>query len=263
MTRIRVLVFLMPLLASLPVIAQEQPLLRHSIVGSNSCSKKPCYDESIGSVEVQRVLLNLAAGPITASDVEAVLKGGKVPVADLLQLRLIRREGGKYFLNFALFTAADVKRIRQEREVYADSLAAALLARRNEIDAALKSYDAPGVDPKAVAYYILGCASLDWDGLELTAARGYRKVAEERPDGNYVPDAQQITSLSLERIYGGSHNSSYDGVDMTSFGDHFSKRYTLPDLLWRLPEHVANTDYPDELKPTLETLLDASLQTTG
>jgi hypothetical protein len=263
MMPVRAFVIPISFLLVYPLAAQEQPLLRHSIVGSNSCTKKPCFDEAISSLPVQRILLEMAAGPLPAGDVDAALKGGKVPPTDLLRLRLIRREGDNYFLNFALFTAADVHRIRDSSEAYAGSLASALLARRNEIEAALKSYDAPGVDPKEVAYFILGCASLDWDGLELTAAKGYRKVSEKRPDGDYVPVAEQITSRSLERIYWGSHNSGYDGVDLTSFGDHFSKRYTLPDLFWRLPERIANTDYPDELKPALESLLDASLEQTG
>jgi len=263
MVRIQMSAFLIALLLSLPLAAEEQPLLRYSIVGSSSCATKPCYNETISNLMVQKALLDLAAGPRSPGDVEAALKAGTVPIADLLQLRLIRREGDRYFLNFPLFTAADVKRIRDVSETYASSLADAMLARRNEIEVALQSYDAPGVDRKAVAYFVLGCASLDWDGLDLTAAKGYRKATEDRPDGKYVPDAEEITSLSLERIYWGSHNSSYDGIELTSFGDHFSKRYTLPDLLWRLPGRIANSDYPDELKPTLESLLEASLQQTG
>jgi hypothetical protein len=243
--------------------AQEQPLLRHSIVGSSSCDKKPCYDEVISNLTVQKMLLDLAAGPRSVNDVEAALKAAAVPLDDILQLRLIRREGNRYFLNFPLFTASDVKRIRASSEVHAASLAEAMLGHRQEIEAALQSYDLPSVDRKAVAYFVLGCASLDWDGLDLTAAKGYRKASEERPDGNYVPDAEEAAPLSLERIYWGSHNSEYDGIGMTSFGDHFSKRYTLPDLFWRLPGRVAKTDFPDELKPDIESMLEASLTQTG
>ncbi len=263
MNRGRCLAFLLAALFALPAGAEEQPLLRHSIVGSSSCESRPCYDEAMASLAVQKALLDLASGPRPSGDLEEALRGGKVPVSDLLLLRLIRREGDRYFLNFPLFTAADVKRIREASEVYAGSLADAVLARRAEIEAALRVYDAPGVDRKAVAYFVLGCASLDWDGLELTAAKGYRKISEKRPDGDYVPDAEEITQVSLERIYWGSHNSSYDGVDLTSFGDHFSKRVTLPDLLWRLPGLADRTDYPDELKPAIESLLDASLERTG
>ncbi len=251
------------LLCTCALLAQEQPLLHYSIVGSSSCTAKPCYDEAMSDLAVQKMLLGLAAGPRPISDVESALKGATVSVNDLLQLKLIRREGDRYFLNFALFTAADVKRIRESTEVYADSLARGVLTHRQEIEAALQSYDLPSVDRKAVAYFVLGCASLDWDGLDLTAAKGYRKVSEDRPDGKYVPDAEETTSISLERIYWGSHNSEYDGIAMTSFGDHFSKRYTLPDLFWRLPGRIGKTDYPDELKPAIESMLDTSMRQTG
>lgn len=263
MKRMRVCGWVIMLLLASKLPAQEQPLLHYSIVGSSSCAKKPCYDEVMSSLPVQKMLLGLAAGPLPAKDVEAAVKDASVPLGDILQLKLIRRDGDRFFLNFPLFTAADVQRIRASSEVYAGSLADAMLAHRQEIEAALQSYDLPGVDRKAVAYFVLGCASLDWDGLDLTAAKGYRKASEERPDGNYVPDAEEITSLSLERIYWGSHNSEYDGIRMTSFGDHFSKRFTLPDLFWRLPGRVAKTELPDELKPDIEAMLDASLNQTG
>lgn len=263
MVRPPTFVFGIALLFAIPLVGQEQQLLHHSIVGQSSCATKPCYDEVMSDLAVQKMLLGLAAGPRPISDVESALKGGGVPVADLLQLRLIRREGDRYFLNFPLFTAADVKRIREASEVYAGSLADAVLARRQDIEAALERYDLPSVDRKAVAYFVLGCASLDWDGLNITAAKGYSKETEDRPDGQYVPDAEEITSQSLERIYWGSHNSSYGGIHLTSFGDHFSKRYTLPDLLWQLPGRVSTTGYPEELRPVIESLLDASLDQTG
>ncbi len=245
------------------LLAQDQPPLHYSIVGDSSCATKPCYTETMSDLAVQKMLLGLAAGPRPISDVEAALKSSAVPVNALLQLKLIRREGDRYFLNFPLFTAADVKRIRESSEVYADSLARAMLTHRQEIEAALQRYDLPSVDRKAVAYFVLGCASFDWDGLNLTEAKGYRKTSEDRPDGKYVPDAEETNSLSLERVYWGSHNSEYDGITMTSFGDHFSKRYTLPDLFWRLPGRIEKTDYPDELRPAIESMLDASLKQTG
>ena len=83
-----------------PLPAQEQPLLHHSIVGSSSCDKKPCYDEVISNVSVQKMLLGLAAGPQSVNDVEAALKGAAVPLDDILKLRLVRREGDRFFLNF-------------------------------------------------------------------------------------------------------------------------------------------------------------------
>lgn len=238
-------------------VARRQPLLEYSIVGSSSCSKRPCYREVMNSIPVQAFLLELAKGPAKLQVADAALQDTPVSVEDLLTLRLIRREGDQYFLNFALFTASDVNRIRETSERYADGLAATFLARRKEIETILGSYDAPGVDSKAVAYFLLGCASLDWEGLNLTAAMGYRKTTEERPDGNYVPVAQEIANASLERIYWGSHNLSLDGITFTSFGDHHSMpRYMFPDLLWQTPSY--SSSFPDALKAALEQLLTES-----
>jgi hypothetical protein len=241
---------------------RERPLLRHNIVGSSSCDRKPCYSETMNDLVVQRFLLDLAANPHELRAAEAAMTDATVSLTDLLALRLIRREEDRYCLSFALFTAADQERIRATSERHATSLANALLARREEIEQALRAYDAPGVDPGAVAYFLLGCASLDWDGLAVAAANGYRKTTEERPDGSYVPAAEEIAETSLEGVYWGSHNETYDGVSMTSFGDHHSlPRMMLPDLLWRgakVPSH-----YPDEVKVALDGLLAQSLERSG
>ena len=248
---------------SLPSTAQDQPLLHYSIVGSSSCSTKPCFNGVMANLRVQQSLLKLAHEPLRAESLETALKGSGISARDLVSLRLIRLEGNQYFLNFPLFTADDVKQIRSVAERYAGSLADAVLAHRTEIDSALKMYDAPGVDGKAVAYFVLGCASLDWDGLNITAAKGYRKETEDRPDGKYVPDAEEITTQSLDRIYWGSHNDGYDGITVTSFGDHASKRYSLPDLLWQLPERASTQNYPEDLQPAIQGLVKASITQTG
>jgi hypothetical protein len=44
------------------------------------------------------------------------------------------------------------------------------------------------------------CAGRARAGLELTAEKGYRKTKEERPNGNYVPYAEEFSGASLERI---------------------------------------------------------------
>jgi hypothetical protein len=142
----------------------------------------------------------------------------------------------------------------------AGSFADAMLAHRGEIETALRGYDAPGVDRKAVAYFLLGCVSLDWDGLRLTGNRSYRKETEKRPDGEYVPAAEESVERSLEGIYWGSHTGPpYGGVSFTSFGDHSKERYGFPDLLWRLPNSVSSGRYPEELKPAIRSLISDSL----
>lgn len=244
------------------ITSRKQTLLRYSVVGSYSCDKKPCYGEVMESIPVQEILLELAKGPRELQTVGASAEGAAGSIADLLTLRLIRCEGDRYFLNFALFTAEDVRHIRDVSERYAGSLAAVLLARREEIEMALQAYDAPGIDPKAIAYFLLGCASLDWDGLRLTAEKGYRKSTEKRPDGSYVPAAEEISEESLEKVYWGSHFFTLDGVSLASFGDHHSlPRYMLPDVLRRTPDLPSS--YPDTLKAALRELMAESFDHSG
>lgn len=240
----------------------DAPPLQYSIVGSSSCDTKPCYSEVMQSIPVQKALLALARQPdgLPATRFTSISAGINVP--DLLALRLIRFESERYYLNFALFTAEDVGRIREVSELYAQSLAGAMLKRRADIEATMQEYDAPGIDPKVVSYFLLGCVSLDWDGLELTEAKGYRKASDDRLDGRYVPHAQEQSEATLQRIFWGSHNEMYDGIRVTSFGDHYSlPRYMLPDLLWRTPDFPAS--YPDTLAVALDDLLSETFARSG
>jgi hypothetical protein len=229
-------------------LSQADRLLNYSIVGSASSDKSPSYGKAIVRIEVQRLLLDLAASPRTVAYVDTALTSSPVSRADLEELRLTRREGDQCFLNFTLFTAADVKKVRAVSELYAPSLAAQFLSRRNEIDSLLRTYDAHGVDPKAVAFIVLGCASLDWGGLAVTAEEGYREATSTRPDGEYVPYAEERTSMNYQRIYWGSHNDQYGDVKLTSFGDHFSPRRGFPDFFWSREKATPDSGLPTMLK---------------
>ncbi|MBI5282871.1 MAG: hypothetical protein HY858_14395 [Candidatus Solibacter usitatus] len=109
------------------------------------------------------------------------------------------------------------------------------MARRDEIVKQLSSYAAPGVDRREVAFIVLGCMSLDWDGLTLTEKLGYRQAAAARPDGRYVPYAEEKSGLSQKGMFWGSHSNTHGQVRFTSFGDPDSvPRRSLPDLEYRL-----------------------------
>lgn len=239
--------------------AQEpEALLNYGIVGSESGA----YSSVISRVAIQKLLLDLAAGPRSAAYVDAALAGSGAFREDLEKLELIRRRGADYVINFTLYTRSDVRQLREVSERYGRSLAAALLERRPEIEAALRPYAASGQDAKAVAFVVMGCFSLDWDGLEVTAEKGYRSVAKLRPDGDqYIPWAEEKNELTLKGIYWGSHNEYQAEVVFTSFGDHFSLlRYALPDLFWRIPGRASQAQMPDSLKPKLQRAVGLALQ---
>lgn len=65
------------------------------------------------------------------------------------------------------------------------TLAEAYVEHRAEFDAIFARYPVATVDRGALAYIVLGCFSLDWDGLDFTASRGYRT---ERPQGRASDD---------------------------------------------------------------------------
>lgn len=210
------------------IFAQEKDLLDYSIIGSCFPNKRPGFFQVMGVVEAQRLLLKLAAGPLNQAAVEASLKGTSVTMEDLTGLRLVRQEGNRVFLNFGLFTTADIKRVKDASEPYGRSLAEAVLSHRHEIEKILETYDAPGVDRKAVAFLIMGCASLDWDGLDVTEQRGYRKATDTKPDGKYVPHAEEISTNSVKGIYWASRGQAYGQTHITTFGDDDAKRLNLP-----------------------------------
>lgn len=229
--------------------APQERLLNYSIVGSASSDKSPSFGKVIVHLEVQRLLLELSSVPREVSCVDSILQGSGASREDLENLKLIRCDHDRCFLNFTLFTATDVQKVREVSEWYSSSLAAGFLARRAEIENALQQYSCPGVDRKAVAFVVLGCFSLDWDGLDLTVREGYRLATSKRPDGKYVPYAEERTTMSREGIYWGSNSDRYNNVGLTSFGDHYSlPRRAFPDFLRSLGESKPDGELPEMLK---------------
>jgi hypothetical protein len=232
--------------------AQKERLLQFSI----SESEHPELASVMKRIPVQRLLLDMAAAPRTPDEVKAALSGIGVSPEQLEHLRLIRRRDDRYVVAFYLLTRADLLRVREVTDRYAQSLTEALLARRAEIEAALSYYDAPGVDPKTVAYFVLGCVSLDWDGLDLTIEKGYRKK-DPYPAMTWIGSwwTEEANELTWEKYYWGSHNSTYGDVRLTSFGDHSHEpRVALPDLVWTLSQERKQSDWPDTTRPFLRSL---------
>lgn len=234
--------------------SQEEPLLNYSYSGSGKpgASGREFMDV-MEHRKVQKVLLDVAAAPRSLAFFDRALKGTGVTLGGLEALGLVRRERERYVLAFSLYTRKDLDKIRAVAEVEGKTLAAALLTRRSEIEEILKSDPLPGVDWRAVAYFVLGCVSLDWDGLNLTAEKGYRTVPRE---GAYLPEARQPGGGgSIRGLYWGSH-SMHDAIAVTSFGDHYAyPRYAFPDLLWRL-----DLDAPEPLKSHLTHVADALIR---
>ncbi|MCX6568080.1 MAG: hypothetical protein NT147_03385 [Candidatus Aminicenantes bacterium] len=237
----------------------EKDLLSYDYNGTGKPGASgPDFLKVMSHLETQKVLLDIAAEPKDPSSIEKELKGTGVTVGVLEALRLIRRDGDRYVLAFSLLANADLDRIRAVAEKEGNSLAAAFLARRSEIENILARNPQPGVDGKARAFIILGCASLDWDGLNLIRKRGYLAVPRKE---EYLPEAREIGGGgSLRGIYWGSH-SYHEAIAVTSFGDHYSlPRNALPDILSSLASSLSQMDAPESLKNRLVGAADALIR---
>jgi len=255
-------VFLLLLSGELASAQQQENVLNYNVIqGAASPTLKAVLDK----VEVQRLLLDLARQPRPQDFLDSALRDSSISRPQLETLGLVRREGENYVISFLLFTSQDMIRMREITEAQARTLAGALLTRRAEMEDALKQHSPPGIDPSAVAYILLGCFSLDWDGLDLTAEKGYWSRAErEREDGRAVVWAWEPTELSNKGLYWGSHNSSYGDASFTSFGDHYIQpRLALPDLLWSLPRRATQGNWPEPLKAKVQAVMQVSLGTVG
>ena len=206
----------------------EPPLLSYSITGSSS-SNLPSENATAAMEhrEVQRVLLDIAAEPREPEYVEKSLAGSGVTVKDMVENGSLRLENGRYWLNFSLLTRADQEVMRKVAGRYSDSLAAALLERRAELEKLLDKYDAPGVDRGQLAFIVVGCAALDWGGLALTTAKGYRAAPPARKKGKFFFMAEETGGLSLKEIYWGGSTSMNGKYEFLTFGDAYSPRSDL------------------------------------
>lgn len=255
MLRNYIILLLAALLPSAAAAQQPpEPQLNAGIAGSYSGPDRLEPSHVLREPRVARLMLDLAETPRDLAWLESKLAGCEITLDDLQTLGLVREENNRFVIAFSLFTRADVMKVRQVAGLRTESLAEAYLAHRLELEKALAPYEAPGVDRRAIAYILIGCFSLDWDGLEVTETKKYRVAVRKRPGlGTFGVWAEEKTpGLSLEGVYWGSHNEYFPDVVLTSFGDHFSlPRNTFPDLLWAADGTNWSTKIPKPLRDSL------------
>jgi hypothetical protein len=241
------------LAGAVPTESTDDPLLAWQYEGSAAQGAR--FVKVMEDRRVQELLLAVAAEPREAAFVASALKGTAVEAGDLEHLRLLRRAGDRHVIGFPLLTRDDLDRVRAVAEDEGSRLAAALLTRRAEFEAALARSPQVGVASKAVALFAIGCVSLDWDGLTLTKARGYR--AEPKAADPYLPLAWQTEGGGDKRgLYWGSH-SMPDTITFTTFGDHAGlSRVAFPDLGDKLRRALRTTDLPEPVVSRLGWVAD-------
>ncbi|MBE3046792.1 helix-turn-helix transcriptional regulator [Candidatus Bathyarchaeota archaeon] len=252
----KLIVLLLAVVLSLAAAVQQpaEPQLNAGISGTYNGPDRLNPSRVLREPRVVRLMLDLAETPRDRAWLASNLAGGEITMDDLQTLGLVREENGRFVIAFNLFTRADVMKVRQVAGLRTESLAEAYLTHRAEFEQALARYNMPDVDPQTIAYILIGCFSLDWDGLDVTATKKYRVEVRERPGlGTFNVWAEEKTpELSLEGVYWGSHNEYFPEVVLTSFGDHFSlPRNAFPDLLWR----AEGTNWPEKMPEPLRDSL--------
>ncbi|MGD2135984.1 MAG: hypothetical protein PVF27_07490 [Gemmatimonadales bacterium] len=206
----------------------------------------------LSQVEVRRLLFALRGAARDADHVAAALHGSDVSLNDLLATGLVRERAGAYVLGFPLITSEDAQRLAEVSERFARDLADAYLARWTDVEEILQRYPLPHVDRSELAFVLVGCFSLDWDGLDLTYELGYRSVRREPPP--IVRWAIEAEASRPRAVYWGSHNEHLDnGISFTSFGDfHSIPRTGFPDLMWSMGRGTLDADLPATIRTGLQ-----------
>jgi hypothetical protein len=220
----------------------------------------------MGLEEIQGLLLELRRSPRDESYVTAALDGTGVNLDDLLATPLIRKDGELYAPSFPLLTSEDLRAVREISERHARDLAEEYHNHRADLERILSRYPVKQVAPGWVAFVLIGCFSLDWDGLDLTEELGYRIPFRSSGVGKVHWATESQPRELMKGIYQGSHNEYLDSnLVLTSFGDHFARvRLAFPDLVWGLGRAfpdvmwVAARSYgaevPEEMRPALASI---------
>jgi len=212
-----------------------KPPLSVGVTGSVPAESIRNPAEILRSGETQRLMLAIAQRPHSRAEVEAAISGQDFGVDDMVAVGLLRSEVDGYWIDFNLLRVQDQLQILELAEDLGRSLAVDVLKRRNELEAVANRHEQSGEFSAEFLFVVLGCFSLDWDGLDLTEERGWRLGAQRTIDGHeFTPWAKERgAEISLQGLYWGSHNDMVDDTVLTTFGDHHAlPRFGLPDLFW-------------------------------
>ncbi len=237
-----------------PATAQERGNLLRPYTNGPADPSVPQHRDArylIGLKQVQELLIDVRTAPRDGSYIETALAGTGISLADLLATEMLREEGGAYALNFPLLTADDAERLQEVSMRFGRSLADRYLEQQTAIEEILSAYPVQHIDHATLAYILIGCFSLDWEGLALTRELGYRTVRLEPP--RLIRWAIVKGAWKPKGIYWGSHNNYLDnGMVLTSFGDfHTLPRSTLPDVAGVVQRGIRTAEVPEPLRPAM------------
>jgi hypothetical protein len=205
--------------------------------------------------KIQTLCLELAEEPRGRFFIEQSIEGTGLTLDDLMSSMLLAKQDDLYMLGFSLFTSADQERLRDICGKFAQDLARVYLERRAEFEEILSVFPQENITTDTLTFIILGCFSLDWDGLKITQRLGIRATfsSENYPFIGWVDDTRAEPFRNKKYLYWGGHSEYLtNGLAFTSFGDHDAlPRSGLPDLAWRMSRNLEKTDIPEGIKSDL------------
>ena len=214
-------------------------------------TRNPEYALSL--LRIQQLLLDVAQNPKDHPFIEESLKETGISIDDLLAIGLLRGQDDLYVLGFSLFTQDDQRILREVCLNFAEDLAEIYLARHAEFEEILDAYPMKNISKAALAYVLIGCFSLDWDGLRITGELGYRSspAPKNPPFMGWADDKRAKEFQEKKGLYWGSHNEYLDnGLAFTTFGDHAAlQRYGFPDIVWQMAHSLRLLKVPEEIQP--------------
>lgn len=181
-------------------------------------------------------------GSASLERVERALAGTGFSVEDLLAVRLLRREGNEFHIDFNFLTAEDMRKVVAAVDRYAPLLVQAFQAKAPEFAGIFGRYPVKSVDPKKLAFVLIAGFSLNWDGLTIASRAGFRKslIAEGKGWHYAFWATEALDDHDTHGFYWGSStfpvhdaNLPKDPVDysFSSYGDPYSDpRMNFPDL---------------------------------
>ena len=181
-------------------------------------------------------------GAASPERVRQALAGTGFSVDDLLAVRLLRREGDEFHIDFNFLTSGDMRKVAAAVDRYAPLLVRAFEARGAEFERIFDRYPVKSVDPRKLAFVLIAGFSLNWDGLAILSRDGYRKSLMAEGDGwrygfwaTETPDDHDTHGFYWGSSTFPSRDANLPGdpVDysFSSFGDPYSDpRMNFPDL---------------------------------
>jgi hypothetical protein len=236
-------------------MAQTSKLLSFGITGQLSpatpLNRNPSYLLSI--LDIQKLLIETAQSPKSHQELQKALDGTEITLEDLVKTRLLRKAGENYKISFILFLKEDLEIIRSVTGDLGKDLAEAYLNHQGDFANILARSNNIYNTISDLALILIGCFSLDWDGLQITSKMGYRAEARHTDLGDrYITWAEERQHEAVREIYWGSHNDYYQECVLTSFGDHCElPRTTFPDLAWRMEHSIYDLNIPTSIEQLL------------